>query len=360
MGVSARRFIVALLLGTLALVAIIVLRLGSGLLLAAVGAVILWPLQQRLARRLKGRKGIAASLLVFAVVALVLTPVITLSAVLVREVIGGVRFVSKIIESDGVLGLVERLPGPLEHFVTGLLKRLPNDPGATLEDAINQLVGQQSGAAAAAVGGALAATGSVLFQALVLIVALFVFLTNGDELVDWLNAASPLSPAQTRELFIEFKKTSFSVFVASAATGAVQTALAIVGYFVCQVPNVVFFGALTFVMSFVPGVGAGGVVFVTAGLMFFNGHKWFALLLATWGVVVGLIDNVIRPWLMKKGHGSSNGAVVLFSLVGGVAAFGAIGLIVGPLAVALFLALLRIYRRDVVAAPPPRPSPSQA
>jgi predicted PurR-regulated permease PerM len=362
MGASARRFIVALLLGALALVTIIVLRLGSGLLIAAVGAVILWPLQQRLSRRLKGRKGISAALLVFAVVALVLTPIIALSAVLVRDLIEGARFVGRIIESDGVVGLVERLPGPLEHATMALLKRLPHDTGAPLEEAINELLGKQGGAAAAAVGGALAATGSVLFQAAVLVVALFVFLTNAEDCVEWLNSASPLSPAQTRELLTELKQTSNSVFVGSIATGAVQTGLAIIGYLICGVPNVVFFGALTFVVSFVPGVGAGGVVFLTAALTFFSGHHWFALILAVWGALVGLSDNVIRPLLMKRGQASSNGAVVLFSLVGGVAAFGPIGLIVGPLAVALFLALLRIYRRDVVAksaeAPPPRPSPA--
>jgi predicted PurR-regulated permease PerM len=362
MGVSARRFIVALLLGALALVAVIVLRLGSGLLIAAVGAVILSPVQERLSRRLKGRKALSAALLVFAVVALVLTPVITLSAVLVRELIEGARFVGRIIESNGVVGLVERLPAPLEHAAMALLKRLPSDPGAPLEEAITELT-KQGGAAAAAVGGALAATGSVLFQAVVMVVALFVFLANADECVEWLNAASPLSAAQTREVLTELKKTSYSVFVGSTATGAVQTALAIVGYLIARVPNVVFFGALTFTLSLVPGVGAGGVVFLTAAVMFFSGHQWLALFLVAWGVFVGLIDNVIRPLFMKKGQASSSGAVALFSLVGGVAAFGPIGLIVGPLAVTLFLALLRIYRRDVegksAAPPPPRPAPSQ-
>jgi predicted PurR-regulated permease PerM len=76
-----------------------------------------------------------------------------------------------------------------------------------------------------------------------------------------------------------------------------------------------------------------------------------SLFLALWGVVVvGLVDNVIKPLLIKAGM-EMRSAVVFFSLIGGLAAFGAIGLIVGPLVVALFLALLRIYRRDFKLQP---------
>jgi predicted PurR-regulated permease PerM len=74
-----------------------------------------------------------------------------------------------------------------------------------------------------------------------------------------------------------------------------------------------------------------------------------AAFLAVWGlVVVGLIDNVAKPFLIK-GDVEMGGAVVFFALIGGIAAFGMIGLVVGPLAVAIFLALLRMYRRDYMA-----------
>jgi predicted PurR-regulated permease PerM len=62
-------------------------------------------------------------------------------------------------------------------------------------------------------------------------------------------------------------------------------------------------------------------------------------------VVVGLIDNVVKPYLIKDGI-DMGGAVVFFALVGGISAFGMVGLVVGPLAVAAFLSLLRMYQRD--------------
>lgn len=364
MSLSARRFFLGLLLGTLVVLSLIVFQLGVGLLLATVVAVILWPVQQWLTRWLRGKRGIAAAMLVTAVVLLVMAPLVAMSAVLVRDVIEGLRYVSSTIESDGMVGLIERLPGPLERVAMSVLRWLPKNPGASLEEALNQQLGQQGGAAAAAVGSAIAATGTAVFQTVIMVIALFFFLERGDACLAWLDGASPLKKGQTRELLKEFRKTSYSVFTASFATGAVQTAVALVGFIIARVPNIIFFAGLTFVFSMIPTVGAGGVVLVTALLTLLTGHSWMALFLALWGLlVVGLVDNITRP-LFMKGHAELSGAVVFFALLGGLAAFGAIGLIIGPLTVALFLALLRIYHRDIEQRPaeplpqpvgPPRP-----
>ena len=71
-----------------------------------------------------------------------------------------------------------------------------------------------------------------------------------------------------------------------------------------------------------------------------------AALLAVWGLaVVGLVDNLVKPLLIRRGL-EIHGAIVFFSLIGGLVTFGAIGLLVGPLLVAFFLAVLRIYHQD--------------
>ncbi|HUS29508.1 MAG TPA: AI-2E family transporter, partial [Kofleriaceae bacterium] len=76
------------------------------------------------------------------------------------------------------------------------------------------------------------------------------------------------------------------------------------------------------------------------------GHPYMAAFLAAWGLlVVGLVDNLVKPLLIRRGL-ETHGAIVFFSLIGGLAAFGAIGLLLGPLLISFFLALLRIYHRD--------------
>jgi predicted PurR-regulated permease PerM len=71
-----------------------------------------------------------------------------------------------------------------------------------------------------------------------------------------------------------------------------------------------------------------------------------AIVLAAWGlIVVGLVDNLVKPLLIRRGL-EIHGGIVFFALIGGLATFGAVGLLIGPLAVAFFLALLRMYHRD--------------
>ena len=116
-------------------------------------------------------------------------------------------------------------------------------------------------------------------------------------------------------------------------------------YFICWFLLVVF-TAITFVIAFIPAIGAGSVCLVAAGLILLTGHPYMALFLAIWALTaVALIDNVIKPFLIKDDV-ELHGAIVFFALLGGLAMFGAIGLLVGPLAVALMMEALRMYRSD--------------
>jgi predicted PurR-regulated permease PerM len=126
----------------------------------------------------------------------------------------------------------------------------------------------------------------------------------------------------------------------------VQTVAALIGYLIARVPVPFFFAAVTFFLALIPAIGAAVVCVVAALLLLATGHPVAALVLAIWGiVVVGLSDNVIKPLLVKRGM-HMHGAIVFFALLGGLAAFGAVGLLLGPLIVAFFLAVLRIYERD--------------
>jgi predicted PurR-regulated permease PerM len=179
-----------------------------------------------------------------------------------------------------------------------------------------------------------------------MLIALFFLLVRGDELVTWLDEVSPLARGQTRELLAAFKRVSYAVIVSTLITGAVQALAALVGYLIARVPNPVFFALMTFFFAFIPAIGAGVVCVAAAALLFLTGHPYLAIFLALWGIfVVGLVDNVVKPLLIRRGM-ELHGAVVFFALVGGLAAFGAIGLLVGPLVVSFFLALVRMYHRD--------------
>jgi predicted PurR-regulated permease PerM len=142
-----------------------------------------------------------------------------------------------------------------------------------------------------------------------------------------------------------------AVIMSTVITAAVQAVVALIGYLIARVPNALFFAGITFFVAFIPAVGAAVVCLAAALLLFVTGHAYMALFLALWGLlVVGLVDNLVKPLLIKAGM-EMRGAVVFFALVGGIGTFGAVGLLIGPLVVALFLALLRMYKRDFKPEP---------
>ena len=342
---TRRRFLLILLVLSVVLLAVLIQPLSNALLLAAVLSGVLSPLHRRLTRWVGRRAQVSAGLLVFGTVVVVLGPLAGFSAYAVEEAADGVTFVSEALKDGGVDGLVEAAPAPMRATLHEALDTVRKNANSDVRKTVQAKLNEQAAKLAAALGGALAATWALVFNSAMMLIALFFMLTQGHELVAWLDKVLPLGYGQTRELLAEFKKTSYAVVVSTVVTAAAQALAALVGYLIARVPHPLFFTAITFFGAFIPAVGAATFVLLAALILLITGHPYFALFLALWGViVVGLVDNVVKPIVMRGGM-NMPGAVVFFSLIGGLSAFGPIGLILGPLTVAFFVATLRIYHR---------------
>jgi predicted PurR-regulated permease PerM len=334
-------FFLALLIGAAALVAAVFAPLFRELLLAIVLASTLRPVQAWLTKRVRGRRGVAAGIITVLVVVIALGPIAALVALLVRDGAEGVQYILDTVHGQRVADVVGWLPEAARNAVLHAIDSLPRNLG----EVAGQL-GHQTKAATAAVTASVVATGSFVFHSVLMLIAFFFTLSHGDDMVTWLDNVSPLPPGQTRELLAISKKVSFSIVVSAVATAAVQAIAALVGFYIARVPAPIFFAAVTFLFAFIPAIGAAVVSLVAALLLYVTGHPYMAMFLCAWGlIVVGLVDNVVKPLLIRRGM-EIHGAVVFFALIGGLASFGAIGLLVGPLAVSMFLALLTIYHRD--------------
>jgi predicted PurR-regulated permease PerM len=350
---SSQLVFTALILLSLVLLAVVVRPLAQGLFFAAVLTGALYPLHQHLTKRLRGRQQLAASIVCTGVVLALLMPVGGIAAFAIGEGVHGVRLITETVRSEGVTGLIDRLPDSMQGLAKEALDRFPSEQ-EELDALLQKQATAQGGKAARAAAGALAATGSALFQSAMMLIAMFFLLIDGRRLVTWLEEISPLERGQASELLREFRKVSVSVLISSLATAGLQAVVAFIGFLIARVPHPFFFGTLTFFIAFVPAVGAGGTVLAVALLQVALGHPWLALFLAIWGVlVVGMVDNIVKPLLVKRGM-DMHGGIVFFSLLGGLAAFGSVGLIAGPLIVAFFLALVRIAQRDYSDDLPPR------
>ena len=342
---GARRVLIGLILVSIALVLMVISPFFEAFFLAAVLAGAFQGMHGWLTRRFRGRKGPAAGLILLGFVLILLAPLAALTAFIVSQVIEGVDFITTTVEKRGLDGLLAYVPGPLQDSAERMLENF-QVKSAGVWGTLHEQLSTRGSAAAQTVGGAVAATGTVLFQTVMLLIALYFLLTEGKQLVAWMESVSPLKRGQTTELLREFRRVTRSVLTSSLATAGVQAVAALVGYLITGVPVPIFFAAVTFFFALIPAVGAAVVCIAAALLLLATGHPVSALILAIWGVVVvGLSDNVIKPILAKRGM-HMHGAIIFFALLGGLAVFGAIGLLLGPLAVAFFLAVLRIYERD--------------
>jgi predicted PurR-regulated permease PerM len=336
------RFFQILMAAATVLLGFVVFPIIRELFLAAVLAGVLWRPQQWLSRHLRGQRGIAAGIITALVALVMIGPVAALTAYLVRGGDEALAFVASTAKSGDVTHFVGWLPERAQTVINDGIARIPT----SLEQAVG-MVGAANGQAVASASAAFALAGAFM------LIALFSLLVSGQALVDWIDEASPLGKGRTHKLLTEFKNVAYAVIVSTIITSAVQAIAALGGYLITGVPSAPFFALTTFFFAFIPAIGAGAVCVLAAGLLFLTGHPYMALFLAVWGIViVGLADNVVRPLLIKRGMGL-HGTVVFFALIGGIAAFGAIGILLGPLIVAFFLALVRMYHDDF--APERRP-----
>jgi predicted PurR-regulated permease PerM len=333
--------LIVLIVLSLVLLAMVIYPFASALFVAAVLAAALMPWTERLAARLRGRRQLAAGIVTLGALLLLVVPIAAVALSLGREAVAGIGYVKETMSGEGVRGLINDLPASLRTLVEKVLEQIPGG-----EERIQELTDTQRGRAAAALGGVLGATTQAIVQVVMMLIALFFLLIDGRALVEWLEEVAPLKRGHVRELMEEFRKVTVAVLVSTVATAGIQALVALVGYLIAGVPHVMFFTFVTFVMAFVPAVGAGGAGLVAAALVFFRGHTGRAVFLAAWALLaVGLSDNVVKPYLIRGGV-SIHGAVVFFALLGGLAAFGPIGLLLGPLVVAFFLSVVRIVRRE--------------
>jgi predicted PurR-regulated permease PerM len=182
----------------------------------------------------------------------------------------------------------------------------------------------------------------------IMIIGVYFFLLDGQAMIESIKGLSPLDDLHEQELIDEFAKVSRAVMVAMLLSALVQGLLAGIGFYIAGVESVFLLTLLTACLSLVPFVGAAAVwVPVSLWLYFFDNNLLAAILLAVYGVtVISMADNIIKPLVL---HGQSNlhPLLALLSVLGGVAALGPIGLLVGPMIVAFLQVALNILRREI-------------
>jgi predicted PurR-regulated permease PerM len=176
---------------------------------------------------------------------------------------------------------------------------------------------------------------------------LYYFLRDGDALIDSIIHALPLGDERERALFAKFAEVSRATVKGTLVVGVVQGTLGGLILWLLGVQSAVFWGSLMVVLSLLPVVGAAVVWFPAALFMLANGMILKALILIAFGVlVIGLVDNLLRPILVGRDTRMPD-YLVLLSTLGGLTMFGASGIVIGPIIAALFLACWVMFASEI-------------
>jgi predicted PurR-regulated permease PerM len=183
----------------------------------------------------------------------------------------------------------------------------------------------------------------------ILVIALYYFLADGPAMVEAVMAVSPLDRRYEHELLQRFAEVSRAVVVATLVAAITQGVLAGVGYVYALPPEAPIFllMALTTVFALIPIFGAFAVWGCVCIWLYLQGSTVPAIGLAIYcTVVVSLIDNIMKP-LILHGQSKLHPLLALLSILGGIEAFGPVGILVGPMLVSFLQALLNMLRKEL-------------
>lgn len=304
----------------------------SALALSAIIVTICYPLYRRVVRYMpRQNETVAALVTTLLVLIVVILPVLFLSTQILKEAVAIYNLLGR--SELTFASSVEQLERTAQVYVPGL------------ELNITEYLRQGAQWLASHLGAIFAGTASTIFLFFIAIIGSFYFFRDGKAFTKRLIAISPLSDLED-ELILR----RLSIAVRSVATGTIlialiQGVLTALGLTLFGFERAILFGTIAAFGALVPSIGTS-IVFIPAVLyLLFTGSYVQAVGLTVWGMLaVGLIDNLLGPYLMSRGN-VIHPFLILLSVLGGVAFFGPIGFIVGPVIISFFIVLIELYSK---------------
>jgi predicted PurR-regulated permease PerM len=174
-------------------------------------------------------------------------------------------------------------------------------------------------------------------------VALFFFFRDGAHYSIKVIELLPLEKEHREKVARTFSKTVTAVVRAIFLTALIQGFLSGVGFVVTGVPLPIFWGVVAFINSFIPFLGAASVWIPASIWLFYQNQVFAAVALASWGILISIMDHILRPWLI----GSEAKLPIFwlfFTTIGGLKVYGILGIFLGPIILSMGIAFLAIYR----------------
>jgi predicted PurR-regulated permease PerM len=318
----------------------ILIPLYETILWALVISLLSLPLFRFLSRKVHGKQNLAAALTVLIVLVIVVLPLGLITASMANEI--------SVIVSDVQSGrsnparYFQDIFDALPSWASKMLDRFGLVNFASLQKRLTDLLAQASQSIAKQALSIGQLTFGFMANAFLTLYLAFFFIRDGEELGKMIRQFLPLSAKNNQELISKFTAVVRATVKGNIFVAGIQGFLGGIAFWALNLSGALLWGVLMAFLSLVPAVGAA-LIWVPVAIYFFaTGEILHGVLLAAWGVlVIGLVDNLLRPLLVGRDTRMPD-YVVLLSTLGGLATFGINGFILGPLSAAMFIAVWHI------------------
>ena len=318
----------------------------------AIFALIFKPLFVRLLRVMKGRRTVSALSAVSIILVLVILPLALIGALLMQEALAVYQRV-KSGELDFAV-YFQQIYNALPDWVTGLLDRFGLHSTGVIQERLSQALSQGSQFIATQALSIGQNAFDFVVSFFVMLYLLFFLLRDGAALAGRIHAAIPLEAGIKRDLAGKFVTVIRATVKGNVLVAALQGALGGLIFWLLGIHAPVLWGTLMAFLSLLPAVGAALVWVPVAVYFLVTGAIWQGVVLIAFGVlVIGLVDNILRPLLVGKDTKMPD-YVVLVSTLGGMSLFGLNGFVIGPVIAAMFMAAWDLFakaREEAASAP---------
>jgi predicted PurR-regulated permease PerM len=316
-------------------------------------AFILSPLHTWLSRKLGRRPGTAAGIITGLTPFALLTPVTLLGVAFANQARALMVYLQeRNLRLDGsILLKLEQYPiiGPAARWAREELAV----SAADLQEWISRAAEAALRNVASLGGGVVLSAVGTLVGFFFMLFLLFFFLRDGRKMFDSLQRLIPVPEEHREQLFDHLASVTRGVFYGTGLTAILQGLLVGIGFAIAGLPSPVVFGVLAAILALLPAGGAA-IVWIPAVLFLGASGRWgWALFMLIWGAVVSTSDNVLRPVLVSR-YAPVSAFTVFVGVVGGIGAFGTIGIVIGPVFLALVAAILQYFDEKVIAPNKPK------
>jgi predicted PurR-regulated permease PerM len=303
--------------------------------LAAVIVTICYPLYERVLKLMPKNNATLASLLsLLLVIGVVVAPLGVLASFILKEALS-IYSLANSSSNISFIDILTKVEVFIQNFIPGFSLDVANVIQQTASFIANHLV------------GIFADTASTLLMFFIALIAAYYFFRDGKYFTSYLVQLSPLKDANDELILKRLATAVRSVALGTVSLAILQGVLTAIGLTIFGFDRAILWGCVAALGALIPGIGTT-IVFVPAVIyLVVTGSQFSAIALGVWGALaVGLIDNLLGPYMMSRGN-KVHPFLLLLSVLGGIILFGPIGFILGPVILSLFLVFLELYHTQI-------------